>query len=90
MIIYRDRYWLCDEFVIEQLLYGGRGGYSIFGRRGTNLGGGFTAPTFKFARFSQKLHEIKKILVRGGGRAMGAPPLDPPLVGCRIGTAVCI
>ena len=31
-------------------------------------------PTYKFARFSQKLHEIKKILVRGeeGG-------VDPPL-----------
>ena len=38
------------------------------------------APTYKFARFSQKLHEIKKILVHSGVRAGGAPPLlDPPL-----------
>ena len=35
------------------------------------------APTYKLAGFSQKLHEIKKILVHGG--APGAPPLDPPL-----------
>ena len=31
--------------------------------------------TYKFARFSEKLHEIKKILVRSG-----VPCLDPPLV----------
>ena len=35
-------------------------------------GGG--AATYKFASFSQKLHEIKKILVRGGG---GCPPPGP-------------
>ena len=34
------------------------------------------APAYKFARFSEKLHEIKKILVRRGGRT---PSLDPPL-----------
>ena len=28
---------------------------------------GMGAPTYKFAGFSQKLHEIKKILVRGEG-----------------------
>ena len=33
-------------------------------------------PIYKFARFSQKLHEIKKILVRRRARAGGAP-LDP-------------
>ena len=37
--------------------------------------GGGGALTYKFAGFSEKLHEIKKILVRGGGDA----PLDPPL-----------
>ena len=36
------------------------------------------APTYKFTGFSQKLHEIKKILVPGRGRA-GGTPLDPPL-----------
>ena len=35
-------------------------------------------PTHKFPRFSEKLHEIKKILVRRG--APRGRPLDPPLV----------
>ena len=30
-------------------------------------------PTYKFARFSQKLLEIKKILVHRGGNAEGTP-----------------
>ena len=42
-----------------------RGGSRIPRRRG--------APGYKFARFSEKMHEMKKILVRGGGA------LDPPL-----------
>ena len=49
-----------------------RGGSRIPRRRGrqpSRRG----APAYKFARFSEKLHEIKKILVRrGGGRAGGA------------------
>ena len=44
---------------------------------GTNFPGG--EPTYKFARFSPKLHEIKKILVRMGGMCRGRPSLDPPL-----------
>ena len=40
---------------------------------GANSWGG-GAPTYKLARFSQKLHEIKKILVHGGGHVPGAPP----------------
>ena len=36
------------------------------------------APTYDFAKFSEKLHEIEKILGRRG-RDVGAPPLDPPL-----------
>ena len=51
-----------------------RGGSRISRRRGRQPSGG-GAPTYKFARFSQKLHEIKKSLVR-----KGAPPLDPPLI----------
>ena len=39
--------------------------------RGANPPG---APTYDFVKFSEKLHEIEKILVR-----RGAPPLDPPL-----------
>ena len=35
--------------------------------------GGYRILLYKFARFSQKLHEIKKMLVRRGGRAGGAP-----------------
>ena len=53
-----------------------RGGSRIPRRRGRQPWG---APTYKFARFSQKLHEIKKILVRREGGAPRAPPLDPPL-----------
>ena len=49
---------------------------------GFSVGGGanpWGAPTYKFSRFSQKLHEIKKILVRGGGRGEGRAPGAPPL-----------
>ena len=42
--------------------------------RGRQLPGGGGAPTYNFAKFSQKLHEIERIWVpRGGGR-----PLRPP------------
>ena len=64
---------------ILQKSYVSRGGSRIPRRRGrqpSRRG----APAYKFARFSEKLHEIKKILVRGG-RTPGAPPLlDLPLV----------
>ena len=54
-----------------------RGGYRILRRRGLQPSGGGT-PTYDFAKFSEKLHEIEKILgCRGGG-----PPLDPPLLRC--------
>ena len=36
------------------------------------------APTYDFANFCEKLHEIENILGRGGARA-GGPPLNPPL-----------
>ena len=42
---------------------------------GFTIGGAPTlqgVPTYDFAKISEKLHEIEKILVRGGG---GAPPL---------------
>ena len=35
-------------------------------------------PTYDFAKFSQKLHEIERIWAPGG--ASLAPPLDPPLL----------
>ena len=50
-------------------------GFSVGG--GTNSPGG--KPTYDFAKFCQKLHEIEKILGRRGRRAPGAPPLNPPL-----------
>ena len=31
------------------------------------------APAYKFAKFVEKLHEIKKILVRSGGHSLDAP-----------------
>ena len=39
-------------------------------------------PAYKFAKFVEKLPEIKKILVRGGGGRR--TPLDPPLISIRI------
>ena len=47
---------------------------------GANPPGG--APTYDFAKFCEKLHEIEKILGRGegGDRARGVPPLNPPLL----------
>ena len=45
---------------------------------GANPPGG--APTYDFAKFCEKLHEIEKILGRReGARARGASPLNPPL-----------
>ena len=41
------------------------------------LGG---VPTYKFAGFSQKLHEIKKFLVHRGLVHWGHPPWIPPLI----------
>ena len=37
------------------------------------LGGGGGAPTYDFVKFSEKLHEIKKIMDRRGARR-GCPP----------------
>ena len=48
-----------------------RGGSRIPHRRGRQLSGG--APTYDFAKFCEKLHEIEKILGRRGVRAGGAP-----------------
>ena len=39
---------------------------------------GVEMPTYKFARFSQKLHEIFGFV--GRGHTLGAPLLDPPLL----------
>ena len=44
---------------------------------GANSPGG--APTYDFAKFSQKLHEIERIWAPGGARP-SRPPLDPPLL----------
>ena len=62
---------LLDQPLVTKIISGADTGFSVGG--GANPPGG--RQTYKFARFSQKLHEIKKILVRRGG----APPLDPPL-----------
>ena len=42
----------------------------------TPWGGG--APTYNFAKISQKLHEIERIWAPEEGASL-APPLDPPL-----------
>ena len=55
------------------------GGSRISPRRGANSsGGGRGAPTYDFAKCSQKLHEIE-IIWTPRGRASLAPPLDPPM-----------
>ena len=41
---------------------------------GTNPRGG-GAPTYDFAKFSKKMHEIERIWTRGHP----SPPLDPPM-----------
>ena len=38
------------------------------------------APTYDFAKFFQKLHEIERIWVTGGRARPSHPPLDPPLI----------
>ena len=45
---------------------------------GANSPGG--APTYDFAKFSQKLHEIERIWARGGGARPKFYYVDPPLV----------
>ena len=49
---------------------------------GANSPGGGGAPTYDFAKFSRKLHEIERIWAPVGGGGEGAPlapPLNPPL-----------
>ena len=58
------------------------GGSRIFPRRGRQLPRG--APTYDFAKFSQKLHEIERIWApRGGGEArVPRTPLRSATVSC--------
>ena len=59
------------------------GGSRISPRRGANSPGRGGAPTYDFAKNSQKLHEIEIIWAPGGGVGGGARPkfyyVDPPL-----------
>ena len=50
-----------------------RGGSRIPRRRGRQPSGGGGAPTYDFAKFWEKLHEIEEILGHGG-HLPGAPP----------------
>ena len=54
------------------------GGSRISPRRGRQLPGG--APTYDFAKISQKLHEIERILTPRGGAHPKFYYVDPPLV----------
>ena len=63
--------------IIESLIRpasSGRGGSRIPHRRGHQPSRG-GAPTYDFAKISEKLHEIEKILGRGGGGHMPLTPL---------------
>ena len=53
------------------------GGSRISPRRGANSPRG--APTYDFAKISQKLHEIERIWTPREGASL-VPPLDPPLI----------
>ena len=44
---------------------------------GANSPGG--APTYDFAKFPRKLHEIERIRVPGGGGGVPRGPLNPPM-----------
>ena len=54
------------------------GGSRISPRRGHQLSRG--APTYDFAKFSQKLHEIESIWTRGGAARPKFYYADPPLM----------
>ena len=60
--------------MLRKLIVWISGGSRISPRRGHQLPGG-GAPTYDFAKFSQKLHEIERISAPQGGRASLAPPL---------------
>ena len=67
---------------LKRYMYVSRGGSRIPRRKGrqpSGGGGGGEAPTYEIAKFSEKLHEIEKILGRRGARGPCAP-LNPPLV----------
>ena len=53
-----------------------RGGFRIPQRSGRQPS---RAPTYEFANFSKKMHEIEKISGHGGGGGR-APPLNPPML----------
>ena len=63
--------------IAEELI---RGGSRIPRRRGRQpSGGGWGAPTYDFAKFRKKLHEIEKTLGRRGD-ARRVRPLNPSLL----------
>ena len=62
---------------ITEALAGVDPGFPVGG--GANPPGEEGAPTYDFAKFREKLHEIETILGCRGGRVPGAPPLNPPL-----------
>ena len=55
------------------------GGSRISPRRGCQLPRGGGAPTYDFAKFPQKLHEIERIWAPGGGTRPKFYCVDPPL-----------
>ena len=68
--------WRIQEFSNGGTNYSG--GSRIFPRRGRQLSGG-GAPTYDFAKFSQKLHEIERIWTPRGGARPKFYYVDPPL-----------
>ena len=71
-----------EGLITSIINYNGSGGSRISPRRGGQLPGG-GAPTYDFAKISQKLHEIERIWTRGGARPQFYY-VDPQLNGIQI------
>ena len=72
----------CNDAMMGRLLnaHDNQGGSRILRRRGCQPSRE-GVPTYYFPKFSEKLHEIEKILDRRGGACRERPPpLDPPLL----------
>ena len=70
-----DSYWGLSSTSTKVIYYHMQGGSRIPCRRGRRPSRG--APTYDFVKFSEKLHEIEKILGHRGVRAGCAPQIRP-------------
>ena len=75
------------QFIVLQAINAFKGKISAVADPGFSQGGRQLprgVPTYDFAKFSRKLHEIERIWVPGGGGAHApCAPLNPPLFGIK-------